>query len=227
MRALVAALLFCCSLWPVLAAAKLTVTERVIAVLPDGSVQLETSGKAVFQNILFIDPKLAENWLAEHVLQQRIGIETGEEDRYGRMQIISDVEEKMLQAGVAIIAASEGDISASWRSAEAAARQAKRGVWANKDLLLTPDQAAAHINEFHVVEGKITRIYEAKTATYLNFGKDWHTDFSITIPAKLRRSMKDVLVGLHEGSFVRVRGGIYDENGPMIKLTHADTLEIR
>ncbi len=226
MRLLLAALLFCCAANSALAAAKPVPTERVIAVLPDGSLQLQTSGKAVLENILLPDAKLAESWLAAHALQQEIDVDADDKDRYGRVQFTSSIEEKMLHDGVALLYVSNGEVPDSWHAAEAAARKAGSGVWANKNLLLSPDALAQHESEFHVVEGTIKHIYEGKTATYLNFGADWHTDFSVTIPAKNRRRMQEVLDTLHEGSTVRVRGMVYEENGPMMKLTNAENLEL-
>ncbi len=199
--------------------------ERVTAVLPDNSIQLETSGKASFANIRYPDGKLAQNWLTGHLLQQEINVDLGDTDRYGRIVITSDCEEKMLRDGIAIFYASDGSIPASWFAAEAAARRQKAGVWVKEDWVVTPQNAAQHKNEFHVVEGAIMHIYNAKAATYLNFGKNWHSDFSVTIPAKLRRSMHDKLTGFEEGDMVRVRGRLYEENGPMILLNHADNLE--
>ena len=217
----IATLIFCCAATHVFAATD----ERVIAVLPGGAVQLEHTGKASFANLRFPDNKLAEAWLAAHALQQSISFEPKDTDRYGRTMIASDSEEKMLQDGAAMIYASDGDVPARWTAAEESARRRKIGIWSNADLVLTPFNAAQHENEFHVVEGTVTRIYANKNATYLNFGVDWHSDFSITIPAKLRRSMGDRLDAIKEGSHVRVRGRLYEENGPMITLNHADNLE--
>ena len=217
-------LVLCCSAPTVYAAANTAAIERVVAVKPDGSLVLSRSGNAVLANILFPDAPRAEAWLAEHVLQQEIHVVVGESDRYGRTQITSDVAEKMLRDGVAVYYATEGDIQSNWKPMEDAARAANRGVWVDKNLISTPENAAQHIGEFQVVEGTITRIYEGKKETYLNFGGDWHSDFSITIPGKVRRSMKAQLSTLKAGDKIRVRGAIYEENGPMIKLMNADNI---
>lgn len=131
----------------------------------------------------------------------------------------------MLRDGVSILYASAEGIPTSQRVAEAAARAAKRGVWVNDSLTITPEKALELKGGFHLVEGTITRIYEGKSATYLNFGEDWQSDFSITIAPKLRRSMKTFLAHLKAGDRVRVRGSIIEENGPMIRLNHADNIE--
>lgn len=214
----------CCTTSAAYANAK-TTHETVSAILPDGSLQLARGGKAVFANILAPEPDLLAAWLAEHVLQQEIPYVAGEDDRYGRVQIVSDAQEKLLRDGAAMVYATQGDVPANWRSAEAAARSAKRGIWANPLLVLTPDNAGQHIGRVAIIEGTVTRIYDAKNATYINFGADWHSDFSITITAKQRRSMKALLAALKPGDRLRVRGGIVEENGPMVRLNHPANLE--
>lgn len=222
LRRLVAvAWIVCCSI----SSAHAAQIERVVAVLENGEIQLEKTGKAVFQNTLALDHAMLETWLAANGLQREINVSIDAEDRYGRALITSDVQQKMLHEGIALIYAARGDISANWRAAEAAARVAKRGVWANESLVLTPEKALTQQGDFHVVEGTITRIYEGKDATYLNFGDDWRRDFSIAIAAKQRRSMKAFLANVKAGDRIRVRGSIIEENGPMIRLNHADNLE--
>ncbi len=223
LRTVLLALVMCCSTY---AAAKST-NERVIATIPGGGVLLESNGKAVFANVLFPDAARAEDWLAEHVLQQPIAVSVEGEDRYGRSIITSTIEETMLREGVAIFYASDGEIPASWKAAERSARECKSGLWSVEGRSITVENAAQHVADFVVVSGTITRIYESKKATYLNFGEDWHSDFSITIPAKYRRSVKPQLAALKAGSKVEVRGVIHEENGPMMTLTHADNFEIR
>ncbi|MES2984528.1 MAG: thermonuclease family protein [Pseudomonadota bacterium] len=199
------------------AAAQTTSRERVVAVKPDGSLTLASGGNAVFANILLPDSKRAEAWLAQHVLQQEITFTPGEDDRYGRTQMVSPVTESMLHDGIAVIYASVGDVPASWQAAEQAARSAKRGLWAATDFVLTPKNAAQHIGQFHAIDGTVTRVYEGKTASYVNFGDNWHTDFSIMLPAKIRRSMPSAP---KVGDRVMVRGYLYEENGPMVTLLH-------
>jgi micrococcal nuclease len=218
-------LLVCCSINPAQAAETKLLREQVVAVFPDASIQLAQTGKAVFANTVVLDVDAAASWLAAHVLQQEIHFTAADTDRYGRTRITSDIEDAMLRDGVSILYASAGDIPTSQRVAEAAARGAKHGVWASEALLLTPEAALKATRGFHVIEGTITRIYEGKSATYINFGQDWHSDFSITIYAKQRRSMKAFLASLTAGDRVRVRGSIIDENGPMIRLNHPANLE--
>ena len=217
-------LVLCCSAFCANAAPPSpAVTARVIAIKPDQSLVLETVGPVAFGNLIYPDAALAQAWLAETLLQQNITLTLRDEDRYGRRMIESDRAVAMLRDGAAMgYAASR--MPPEWKAAEAAARAARRGIWADKDRVITPENAAQHIGQFRLVEGTITRIYEAKNATYINFGADWKSDFSITIPAKMLRSMKATLATLTAGKRVAVRGMIIEENGPMVVLGHADNL---
>lgn len=200
-------------------------TAQVTAIKSDGTLELSSGTAATIGNVIWPDIALAESWLAANLLQQKVSYVAGEEDRYGRSIIASDATVDALREGAAMLYAVEGDVPAAWHTAEASARAAKRGVWANETLVTDVGETPEAMGAFRVVEGAITRIYEGKSATYLNFAEDWHTDFSITIPGKVRRSMKAELAALDAGSRVRVRGYIHDENGPMITLTHAANLE--
>lgn len=215
------AVVVCCSITGVYAAQN----ERVMSVSTGGELQLEKTGRAVFTNILAPNVPRMEAWLAKHSLQQEINVVAGDEDRYGRTHITSDIQQKMLRDGVVLAYATGGEIPLSWRVAETQARAAKRGVWAKDSLVISPEAALQTKSGFHLVEGAITRIYESKAGTYLNFGDDWRSDFSIAILPKQRRSMKAFLANLKAGDRIRVRGSLVQENGPMIRLNHADNLE--
>ena len=67
---------------------------------------------------------------------------------------------------------------------------------------------------------------ETKRVTYVNFGKDWRTDFTIRIPGNVLREFakRGVDVLDFHGSQV-IRGWIRRWNGPMIELTHIEQLE--
>ncbi len=208
-----------------LAAPALAQPARVTAMDAHGGLTLASGEQAVLANLITPDVALAQSWLAAHVLQQEVREASLGEDRYGRTLLCCDAAEKMLQDGAAAIYAQTGEIPARWWVAEAEARGAKRGLWAGDTLVLSPEATPQHLGEFHVVEGRLARLYRGKHATYLNFGEDWHTDFSIMVPAKLRRGMDARLAALKPGDRVRVRGTLYEENGPMIRLARAENLE--
>lgn len=113
--------------------------------------------------------------------------------------------------------------------AEQNARATKQGIWAqNSDhLILTPETAEKAMGEFAIIEGVVQKTATVRNNIYLNFGKNWKTDFTIMIsPAnrkKLAHNGIDPLSMAHKT--VRVRGWLREYNGPMIELEDISHLE--
>ncbi len=203
----------------------LAAREVVMAVKDDHTLVLGTTGAARFAELVMPDAALAQAWLAEHVLQQNIEVAALGEDRYGRMQVASDAAAAMLRAGAAVYFP-QRDANENYVAAESQARAAKRRIWAENGFVLTPENAADHIGEFHVVEGAITRVYQGKNELILNFGDRWQEDFSVMVKGRARRAFEDAFAYLGEGAWVRVRGTIIQENGPMLRLTAPAQMEV-
>ncbi len=221
-----AALLILCSVSVSAQAARGMAAEQVLSVTEDQTIRLASGQQARFVDIVFPDAALAAPWFATHLLQHEVTFRAVAEDRYGRTLISAPaMQEAMLRAGVAVLFP-QGRVPASLQKAEREARQAKRGVWGKAGFVLTPENAAQHFLEFHVVEGAITRTHESRSATYLNFGEHWQTDFSATVTGRARRGFKTLLAEIKPGSVVQVRGTIYAENGPMIRLTRPEQLAV-
>ena len=73
-------------------------------------------------------------------------------------------------------------------AAEAAARRAKRGIWADPAAIKnaeSPGDILAGIGRFTVVEGKVLSVRQAGATTYLNFGRNWTRDFAVTISRRM------------------------------------------
>ena len=69
-------------------------------------------------------------------------------------------------------------------AAEAEARRAKRGTWADPAAIKnaeSPGDILAGIGRFTVVEGRVLSVRQAGATTYLNFGRNWTRDFAVTI----------------------------------------------
>ncbi len=112
---------------------------------------------------------------------------------------------------------------------ESAARSKKSGLWALPvNAVLTPDSAKKHTDSFAIVEGTVYATAQNRESIFLNFTSDWKTDFSIGIPAKLRRDFAKLQIDPMslKGQTVRVRGWMRDYNGPYIELDHANQLEM-
>ncbi len=116
-------------------------------------------------------------------------------------------------------------------AAEREARAGGRGIWADPYYALrAPDPAALDkdIGTFQVVEGVVLDAALVRGRTYLNFGEDYRTDFTATIPpdaaAVFRRSDFDPLS--LEGKTIRVRGYLRDYNGPTMDITHPEQIDV-
>src|SRR5207253_9470299 len=76
------------------------------------------------------------------------------------------------------------DCAAVLTAAEAEARQAKRGTWADPSAIKnaeSPGDILAEIGRFMVVEGRVLSVRQAGATTYLNFGRNWTRGFAATI----------------------------------------------
>lgn len=114
---------------------------------------------------------------------------------------------------------------------EREARQSQRGIWAlpyyairNPDAETLGDQ----LGTFQLVEGRIVDAADVKGTVYLNFGSDWRTDFTISISKKSRRLFDKASLdpAAWSGRSVRVRGWLTKRNGPMIRATHPEQIEL-
>ncbi len=141
------------------------------------------------------------------------------------------IQGAMLERGMARVysfADNRGAV-AEMLALEAAARTARRGIWAHPFYaLLTPEETAGRIDTFQIVEGRVLGTIRVGGRTYLNFGADWRTDFTVTVASAAERLFRRQ--GLDpvtfEGRQVRVRGWLGSYNGPTIEATHPEQLEL-
>lgn len=114
---------------------------------------------------------------------------------------------------------------------EAEAREAGRGLWADPAYRIrTPDPnlLALDLDSVQIVEGRVISTAQVDGRTYLNFGFDYRSDFTVSIEAHDRRNFEAAGIDLLalEGAEVRVRGWVYAMNGPAITIDHPERLEI-
>lgn len=112
---------------------------------------------------------------------------------------------------------------------EKAARAAGRGIWSHPFYAIIHQRdAMRYLNTFQLIEGRIVKVAVVRGRAYLNFGKDWRTDFTISIaPKNLRLFRKaGVDVAGYEGRMVRVRGWLRSFNGPLVEATHPEQIEV-
>jgi micrococcal nuclease len=112
---------------------------------------------------------------------------------------------------------------------EADARRAKRGLWLEPGYRVRhPGELEVEIGTFQIVEGKVASVTTSRDRTFVNFGADYRTDFTVTISARDRKRLaKD---GIDPATWVqkqvRVRGWLSRLNGPEVELTHAAQIQI-
>jgi endonuclease YncB( thermonuclease family) len=164
-------------------------------------------------------------------------------DRYGRMVAFAFVsrdgveglvEAELVAAGQARVAARVGsrDCAAELLRHENAARAAKLGLWANSYYGLlnaaNPADVLAERGRFGLVEGKVVSVRESGATIYVNFGRRWTEDFTVTILKRNARSFS--AAGLEPGRLagrrIRVRGWIEERGGPWIEAARPEQIEL-
>jgi endonuclease YncB( thermonuclease family) len=161
-------------------------------------------------------------------------------DRYGRQPafVFSDqagasVQSLLLARGEALFSGIIADkaCAAELIAAEAAARQARRGIWADSAVIKnaeSPGDILARIGQFTVVEGKVLSVRQAGAVSYINFGRRWTRDFAVTIS---RRAMPGfaaagIVLKSLENKRIRVRGWVEAREGPRIEARTLGQIEL-
>jgi len=109
------------------------------------------------------------------------------------------------------------------------AQNQKKGLWAYPRYQVINANNFEDISEgYHIAEGKIESVSLVKNNIYLNFGKNWKTDFSAGLPSSLRKDFAKK--GLNPMNWahkiVRLRGYVRDYNGPFVDIDSTYQIEI-
>jgi endonuclease YncB( thermonuclease family) len=161
-------------------------------------------------------------------------------DRYGRQPAFvfldrSDisVQSQLLAQGEALVSATvtDKDCALLLNAAEAAARRAKLGIWADPAAIKnaeSPGDILAGIGRFTVVEGKVLSVRQAGATTYLNFGRNWTRDFAVTISRRMIPAIEAAGTALKslENRRIRVRGWVEARGGPRIEVLRVGQIEL-
>ncbi len=181
----------------------------------------------------------AKEALSELALNKDVSLYYGgrEMDRYGRLlaHLFLDngtwVQGEMLKMGMARVYsfADNRSIVQEMLDVENQARESMRGIWdLNFYKIKRQEDSGKHTNSFQLVSGRILEVATVRSNTYLNFGEDYKTDFTIVVPGKVRRMFdkKDINLSDFEGKNIIVRGWLKYYNGPSIDITHPEQLVI-
>jgi len=171
------------------------------------------------------------------VLGRSVSLATADRvrDRYGRTLAHLFIEKRgerawvqgeMLAAGQARAYGVPGSY-ACMRELLAHEREARKrgaGLWANAAYAVRAARATDDLlrrrNSYEIVAGVVAKVATTKARTYVNFGRDWRTDFTAGIEARVLRANPELARTLAalEGKRVEVRGWIQYRNGPYIDI---------
>lgn len=141
------------------------------------------------------------------------------------------LQRAVLAAGLVRYTGGVGDsaLHAALLAAEAGARNAGHGIWAESRYApLAAGRPEEIESGFQLVEGRVLDVARIGERVYLNFGPDWRTDFT----AEVSR-----LDGINEGGatmpltalndrMVRLRGIVRRYAGPFMTIADSDQVEI-
>jgi endonuclease YncB( thermonuclease family) len=161
-------------------------------------------------------------------------------DRYGRQPAFvylaaSDisVQDQLLAQGEALVSSlvTDKDCALRLSSAEAEARQSKRGIWADPAVIKnteSPGDILAGIGRFTVVEGRVLSVRQAGATTYLNFGRNWTRGFAATISRRMVGVFEAAGIGVKslENRRIRVRGWVEARGGPRVEVLRVGQIEL-
>ena len=179
----------------------------------------------------------AKKALQDLVLGKRVTLTYGgrRRDRHGRLLAHLEGEDgtwiqgAMLKRGMARVYSFPDNRArvADMLDLEIRARAQGRGIWGlDFYAVIGPEDTERAIGTFQVIEGQVLATAKVKGRTYLNFGPDWRTDFTVTIPpgtAKIFRVLGPLAL---KGRRIRVRGWLKSYNGPSIEATHPEQIEV-
>jgi hypothetical protein len=168
---------------------------------------------------------------------------TAETDRYGRLAahvfINEDGGDRWLQSdlvgrGLARVSPRVGDTAcakALW-AREQSARTGKLGLWGEPYYVMgkaeEPREVLKQRGRFALVEGKVLSVRESGATIYVNFGRRWSEDFTVTIAKRNEKLF--AAAGLTpktlDGRRVRVRGWIEERGGPWVEAARPEQIEV-
>jgi endonuclease YncB( thermonuclease family) len=179
----------------------------------------------------------------DEVVLRRADIAT---DRYGRRvayaYAVRDGEElfaqgELIASGFARVGDHVGSrtCASELLKSENAARAAKLGLWADSHYDVLDAETAADVlarrGRFALVEGKVVSVRESGATIYVNFGRRWSEDFTVTVLKRNERNFTAAgldLKGL-AGRRIRVRGFIEARGGtgrsPWIEADYPEQIE--
>jgi endonuclease YncB( thermonuclease family) len=113
---------------------------------------------------------------------------------------------------------------------EAGARVNRVGIWTDPYYSVRRADRPADLlrreGRYELVEGRVLLAERSGALVYLNFGRFWKEDFTVTIDAGALRDFGKVDPLALEGALIRVRGWVEVRDGPRLEVTHPEQIEV-
>lgn len=209
---------------------------RVEAVMPDGTLRL-ADGRQVMLAGVHVSGE-AEGQLAGMPLEIA---PLGEADRWGRRTVLgwsgaALVQQSLVSEGLAAVwgGGVPDGCAEALQTAESAARAQRSGLWGGfaagaglRFAAARPEVLQSRAGRFAIVEGRVESLGKTRDTRYLNFGRHWATDFTVTFNSSIEGQLAAAGFDLAriDGSRVRVRGVVLMKNGPHIEVTDPAQIE--
>lgn len=217
-----------------------------LASIPDnGELTLEDGRRIVLAGVWLAPPgrEALQDMLAPGA--QLILRGTAPKDRWGREAAQVDapggwLQGRLLADGLAFVmppAKDRGDGMPMVSSAcleelqlrESVARKKLGADWGEGVRLRSGDLAglSERTGLFTIVEGSVVSLGKSGKTRYLNFGRHWSSDFTVTIDTRLEAELaaRGVKPEALEGAWIRVRGILQDRDGPLLEVTSPVQIE--
>ena len=218
----------------------MTIGSGTVRAVTEAGIALE-DGRIV--RLAGIEPGDGASTLAPGTALTLKRLATGPEtDRYGRLNahvFTGNGAERWFQAdlvgqGMARVSARFGEpaCARALLAKEQAARAAKLGLWAEPVYVIGKADDPAGVlggrGQFGLVEGKVLSVRESGGTIYVNFGRRWSEDFTVTIAKRNERVFS--AAGLEPKSLtgrrVRIRGWIEERGGPWVEAARPEQIEV-
>ena len=143
------------------------------------------------------------------------------------------LQQGLLEQGMARVSARTGGkaCSEALLTSERAARAAHRGLWADPNFAPLQVENLAKLTaeqgRFALVKGKVLSVRESGATIYVNFGRRWTRDFTVTILKRQQRTFAAAGVEPKqlERRRIRLRGWIERRGGPIIMADVPEKIE--
>lgn len=167
-----------------------------------------------------------------------------ERDRYGRaLAHVFTLDEKgaekawlqaaMIEKGLARVYSFSDNRACLGRliAAERSARADGLGIWREAYYAVRKAHDPSLRDEkdlYELIEGRVLSVGRAGRTVYLNFGRRWKSDFTgeIDEAAEGDFAAAGFPVDTLEGKLVRLRGWVEQHDGPMVRISHPEQIEV-